>query len=127
MTAWERLGGEEGVRGVVAAFVDRFFADDIIGFLFVGKDKARIVRHETELARLHLGGGGSYGGRPIGALHRPLRITRGHFRRRLALVRQTLAAQGVPEDVVDAWLAHDAALEPVVTDGTDCVPDPDRI
>jgi hemoglobin len=125
VSSWERLGGESGVRTIVEAFVDRFFADAIIGYLFQGKDRARIVQHELEMSSLHLGGPLRYGGRPIGSLHQPLRISRGHFRRRLALLRQTLERHEVPDDVREAWVAHDARLEAVVTDGTDCVPDPD--
>ncbi len=117
------------MRAVVAGFVDRFFADDIIGYLFQGRDRERIIQHELELASRHLGGDLSYTGRGISQVHQPLRISSGHFRRRLALLRQALLRHDVPVDVVDAWVAHDARLESVITDGTDCVPPastPDR-
>ena len=122
MTSWERLGGEPVVAALVADFVDRVFSDFVIGFLFEGRDRDRIVRHELELASAHLGGPRGYTGRPIGQLHRPLKINRGHFRRRLAILRTVLREHDVPEDIVEAWVAHDAALEGVVTDGTECVP-----
>jgi hemoglobin len=123
VTDWERLGGEDGVRAAVGAFVGRFFDDPIIGYLFEGRDRERIVRHEVELASLHLGGGLGYKGRGIGSTHAPLRINRGQFRRRLAIVRQVLLQHGAPDDVVDRWIAHERRLESVITDGTDCVPD----
>lgn len=122
MTDYERMGGEEALAAAVGAFVDRFFADFIIGFLFVGKDRDRIVRHEIELASQHLGGPHRYQGRPIGEVHRPLRINRGQFRRRLAIVRTVLREHGVPDDVIDRWIATEQKLERVVTDGTDCAP-----
>lgn len=121
MTDWEALGGEAGVAAHVAAFVDRVFADPIIGFLFVGRDRDRIVRHETEHASLHLGGPLRYQGRPIAAAHRPLRIHAGHFRRRLALLRTVLRERGVDEAIVARWVARDEALRPVVTGEGDCV------
>ncbi len=122
MTPWERLGGEEPVRALVRDFVDRVFDDFVIGFLFQGRDRERIVTHELELASAHLGGPRAYGGRPIGQVHRPLKINRGHFRRRLAILRTVLREHHVPVDIVEGWVGHDAALEAVVTDGTECVP-----
>ncbi|MCB9680917.1 MAG: group 1 truncated hemoglobin [Alphaproteobacteria bacterium] len=120
MSDWDELGGETGVRALVQAFVDRVFDDMIIGFLFVGKDRDRIVQHELELASVHLGGPLGYRGRPIGPLHRALRINAGQFRRRLAVLRTVLRERGVAEEVVSRWVAHDQRLQPVVTDGTDC-------
>ncbi|HHO54706.1 MAG TPA: hypothetical protein ENK18_28500, partial [Deltaproteobacteria bacterium] len=106
----------------MGAFVSRMHGDFIVGYLFEGRALDRIVQHEAELAISHLGGEASYTGRPIGAVHRPLRINRGHFRRRLAILRTLLSERGVPEDIIERWIAHDAALEAVVTDGIDCVP-----
>ena len=107
---------------VVPRFVDRMFADFIIGFRFEGKDRDRVVRHELELAKKHLLGEGTYTGRPIGPLHRAMKINAGQFRRRLAILKTVLREEGVGEPVSDRWLAHDRKLEPVLTDGTDCLP-----
>lgn len=124
---FERLGGEPALVALVDVFVDRMAADMIIGFTFHGKDLVRVKRHEVELNRLHLGGGGTYSGRGIGSLHRPLRINRGQFRRRIALLRQTLVRFQVPEDVVARWVAHDEKLIDLITDGTECVLDPTEL
>lgn len=121
MSDWEQIGGEAGAERALRAFLDRVYDDFIIGFLFVGKDKERILRHEVELASTHLGGALGYTGRGVGSLHRPLRINRGQFRRRLALLRTVLREQGIDEGIVERWVAHDAKLESVITDGTDCV------
>ena len=119
---YERLGGHEGLERLVRAFIDRAFDDMIIGFTFVGKDKERIVRHEVEHASGNLGGPSAYTGRPVARVHRPLRINRGQFRRRLALLRTVLREQGVEEDIIDRWVAADRRLEEAIVDGTDCVP-----
>ncbi len=105
-------------------FVQRMHDDFIVGYLFEGRDLARIAEHEASLAVAHLGGEARYGGRPIGAVHRPLKINRGHFRRRLAILRTVLAEHDLPAPVLERWIAHDRRLESVVTDGTDCVPEP---
>lgn len=122
MTDYERLGGHDGVEALVRAFVTRVFQDFIIGFLFVGKDLDRIVRHEVAHASEHLGGPRAYTGRPIARVHKPLPINRGHFRRRLALLRTVLQEHDVDGDIIERWIAADRRLEEAVVDGTDCGP-----
>jgi hemoglobin len=119
---YERLGGGPGVERLVRAFLARVFDDLIIGFQFEGRDHERIVRHEVEHATRLLGGPAAYTGRPLGAAHRPLKINRGQFRRRLAILRTVLREQGVEEEVIGRWIAHDEQLLGVITDGTDCLP-----
>ena len=121
-TDFERLGGEAGLRELVQAFVDRTFSDSIIGFHFAGKDKDRIVEKEFEHARLQLGGGGTYTGREIGGVHKPLKINKGQFRRRLAILRKVLDVAGVDSEIRDRWIAHNQALIDRVTSGEDCLP-----
>ena len=122
MSDYNTLGGEQGVRAVVSTFVERFFTDFIIGFMFEGRDKERIIEQETSLACAHLGGPQRYAGRPLGSTHKPLPINSGHFKRRLAIVQWALAKHEVPADVQERWLAHDRSLEALVTNGTHCVP-----
>lgn len=121
-TDYERIGGHEALVGHLDAFIDRVADDFIIGFLFVGRDLDRIKAHEVELAAAHLGGPRAYTGRPIHRVHGPLRINRGQFRRRLALLRTVLRERGVPDDLIARWIAHDERFEAAVTDGTDCGP-----
>lgn len=121
MSDWDRLGGEPGVARIVDDFVARVARDFVIGFLFAGRDLARIARHEVEHASTHLGGPLGYTGTPIAPSHRAMRINAGQFRRRLAILRTVLAAHEAPEDVIERWIDHDRRLERVITDGTDCV------
>ncbi len=123
VTDYERIGGAEALIDIVQDFIDTVFDDFIIGFMFQGKDKRRIVAKEVELAAAHLGGPRSYTGRPLDRAHKPLPINRGHFRRRLALLRKTLEAHGVDEGVIERWVLHNAALEDRIlgTDAVDCV------
>ena len=120
---FERVGGPEAVREVIQAFVAEMADDFVIGFLFQGRDLQRVVTHEVEHATRLLGGPSAYTGRPLAAVHGPLRINRGHFRRRLALLRSLLRRRGVEEEVISRWIDHDLRLEPVITDGLDCVPE----
>ena len=45
-TLFERLGGEEKVRAIVDTFIDRVFADRMIGFFFRDADRNRIKEME---------------------------------------------------------------------------------
>ena len=121
MTDYERLGGADGVRAIVTEFVEQVHADFIIGFFFEGRDRERILTHEIEHASRVLGGDVAYTGRPVAQVHPPLRINRGHFQRRLAILRTVLSRRGVDAGIVDRWLAAEAQFESVVTDGTECV------
>lgn len=120
--ALDALGGRAGVDRLVRAFVHRFADDFIIGYLFEGRDLDRIIAHETEHALQHLGAEVVYTGRPLAAVHRPLRINAGHFRRRLAILRTVLAEHGVPDAVIDRWIEADRRLMAAIVDGTDCAP-----
>ena len=119
---YERLGGHDGLHDILSAFVNRVADDFIIGFLFEGKDLARVIRHEVEHAAGHLGGPSAYTGRPLPAVHRALGIHRGHFRRRLAILRAVLVDRGVEPDIVARWLQSNRRLEASLTADTDCGP-----
>lgn len=121
MNDYERLGGAPGVSRIVGDFVSRVHSDFIIGFFFEGRDLDRILRHEIEHASRLLGADIPYTGRPVGQVHPPLRINRGHFQRRVAILRTVLADQEVPSDICTRWLEHELQFESVVTDGTECL------
>jgi hemoglobin len=120
---YERLGGAAGLADVVDAFVDRVFDDFIIGFLFEGRDREALKRRECEFAAAHLGGPREYSGRPLGQVHKPLKINDGHFRRRIAILRTVLREQGVADEIIERWLEHDTRLQALITTGKDCLDD----
>ncbi len=122
MTDFERVGGADGLNRLIRDLLAREHKDMIIGFLFRDVDMERLLVHETAFAAAHLGGPRAYVGRPITTVHQPKRIQRGWFRRRIALLRCVLTDNSVPQDVIDRWVSTELALEPSVTDGTDCGP-----
>ncbi len=127
MSDFDRIGGEPALRALIDDFVDRCFADVMIGFLFARADRARVKRFEYEHAAEHLGAGATYGGRPLAAAHGKHRIMGGQFDRRRTILREVLDAHGVPADVRDRWLDRQDALRAEVT--TDprgqCIAPPD--
>jgi hemoglobin len=112
---FELLGGEAGVRRIIDDFIDRVFADRMIGFFFRRADKARIKEMEYQLAAEFLGAGTRYQGRPLDQVHRPHPIMGGHFARRQQILKETLDFHGVPEAVKAAWLQHTEDLRSLIT------------
>lgn len=119
---FDRIGGD-ALRRVIEDFYDRLFADPMIGFLFEGKNKQRLVQKEWEMTARLLGASDiRYTGRPMPEAHAKSPILGGHFERRRKILEETLAEHGVDPEVVDAWIAHTRALRPQVTAdaGADC-------
>ena len=113
---YQLAGGEDAIRSVVADFYDRVFADIMIGFLFAGQDKARLVARETELALQQLGHPDSvYTGRDLRAAHARHPIMGGHFDRRAQILKETIEAHDLPEAVGRSWLEHTQALRSQIT------------
>jgi len=48
-TLYEQLGGEAKLREIIDTFIDRVFADRMIGFFFRHADKGRIKEMEFQL------------------------------------------------------------------------------
>jgi hemoglobin len=113
-TPYDAIGGESRVRAVLQALYDRMFEDPIVGFLFVGKDKAHIVEQQVAFTCAFLGGPQRYVGKPLPEAHAKLPLLAGHFDRRHWLLKEVLEERGVPDDVQAAWLELDANLRPSV-------------
>jgi truncated hemoglobin YjbI len=114
-TLFEQLGGEPVLRSIVGRFVDRMFADPMIGFFFRKASRERVKDKEYELAAQHLGAPVEYTGRPIQQVHAVHPIMGGQFARRLEILRQTLVEAGAPEAVIRHWIAHTESLRSMVT------------
>lgn len=107
--------GPEKLRAVIADFYDRVFADVMIGFLFIAKDRRRLIDKEVELTARFLGADVRYTGKPIRAAHARSPIMGGHFDRRLQILRETMTDHEVDPEVREAWLQHNLALRAQVT------------
>lgn len=121
---FEKLGGESRLRAIVNAFIDRVFEDRMIGFFFRNVDRARIKEMEYQLAASFLGANIKYTGRPLGKAHVNHPIMGGHFARRRQILKETLEAYQVAEEIKAAWLDHTDSLRPLITPevGSGCDP-----
>jgi len=121
---FERLGGEEKVRAIVDSFMERVFADRMIGFFFRDADRKRIKEMEYQLTAEFLGAQISYQGRPLAIAHAKHPIMGGHFARRRQILKETLEECNVPEPIREAWLKHTDSLRSLITPEADSDCDP---
>ena len=114
--------GEAKLRAVITDFYSRVFPDVMIGFLFAGKDRARLVDKEYEFTAQLLGADVKYTGRPMRTAHAQSPIFGGHFERRLQILRETLRDQAVDLEVQKAWIDHTLSLRSQITrdPGSEC-------
>jgi len=119
-----QLGGEAKVREIVDLFIDRVFADRMIGFFFRNANRERIKEMEYQHAAQFLGADVEYTGQPLDQAHAKHPIMGGHFARRRQILKETLDDLAVPEPIRAAWLAHTDRLRPLITaqQGSDCDP-----
>jgi hemoglobin len=126
-TFFEQLGGEQKLRVIVNAFIDRVFDDRMIGFFFRKADRERIKAMEYQLAAHFLGAQVEYQGRPLDQVHSKHPIMGGHFARRRQILKETLDLYHVPEPIKEAWLAHTDALRALITSQKDSECDPNTV
>lgn len=115
MTRFEQIGGEPKLRAIIDEFVDRVFADTMIGFLFARASKERVKRFEYEHAAELLGGPVVYSGRDLREAHKRHPILGGHFARRRQILKNVLTKHAVDPEVIEAWLTQVDALREEVT------------
>ncbi len=115
MTRFEQIGGETKLRAIIDEFIDRVFADTMIGFLFARANKERVKRFEYEHAAELLGAPVTYSGRELREAHKRHPILGGHFARRRQILKNVLTKHSVDAEVISWWLAEVDALREQVT------------
>ncbi|MDZ4660557.1 MAG: group 1 truncated hemoglobin [Pseudomonadota bacterium] len=106
---------ENKLRQIVVDFYNLVFPDAMIGYMFEGKNKERLIEKELELAKETLGFDSLYTGRDLKTLHRPLVIQGGQFDRRRVLLKKAMEKNNLPQDLQEKWLAHTESLRVDVT------------
>lgn len=105
----------DAVKAIVTRFYERVFDDVMIGYMFQGKDRDRLIRVETELLLHHLDSSVRYTGRNIGPLHQPLKIKTGQFDRRQQIFREVLEEFSVEEETKRRWLSKNESMRTLIT------------
>ena len=111
------------LRAIVTEFYRRVFDDVMIGFMFAGKDRARLIQMEYELAANLLGVETiAYTGRPMRAAHAQHTIFGGQFERRKKILSDVLRDLHADPAIAKTWLDHTESLRSQVTRdrGSEC-------
>lgn len=106
----EEQNGPQSLEKIVTDFYDQVFSDVMIGFFFFGKNKKHLIQKEIELISELLGGPENYQGVELEKAHRHLKIFKGHFDRRVQILKETLEKYSVPKEVKEVWLTHSKRL-----------------
>lgn len=114
MTLFDRLGGSEGLDGLVATLADRVRADaQLVGY-FDGVDDEGLRRHHARYLAAVLGGPEGYEGRGLREAHRPHRLDDVAFDRFLGHVRESARQVGTAPVAADDLVAFLRGLRPVI-------------
>jgi len=112
---YAKIGGEEGLRRIVLDFYDKMAQDVLIGFFFTGRDLGHIAEMQSQFLMKAMGAIERYSGRLPAQAHDHLPpILKGHFDRRLLLLRQTLQDHGLSESDIEVWIEFENAFRSVV-------------
>lgn len=111
LRALGRTLGEERIRGIVRRFYDRMSKDVLIGFFFDGRDLDKIAEGQTAFLYRAMGLRPSYSGKAPAQAHTDLPpILAGHFDRRLVLLDQQLAEDGLDDAQRKIWIGFENAF-----------------
>ena len=114
MTLFDQLGGADRLRSILSSFYDRLYGDIMIGYMFHGLPKERLIELEYQFTARLLGHKIPYEGRGMRAAHGQHRIMGGQFERRFVVLKETLESHAVPAAVQAEWLRHTRALKATV-------------
>lgn len=107
---YERLGGEAGVKTIVAHFVYRLANDPEIGALFEGIDFANLDRQLRDQICEVSDGPCVYEGKDMVEAHEGQNITAAEFNRLVEVLQDSMAAAGTPFPVQNQLLARLAPM-----------------
>jgi truncated hemoglobin YjbI len=107
----ERIGGAEALRAILRRFYARLYADPMVGFFFAGRDLGRIVDGQLAFLLWAFGAVPQLRAKHPRDAHGALPpILRGHFDRRLVILRETLEREGLAAEDVEAWLRVERSM-----------------
>ena len=110
----ERIG-EERVRAILRRFYRRLREDALVGFFFAGRDLDDIADGQLAFLQRATGAAPHRPPRHPREAHRDLPpILRGHFDRRLLVLREVLEAEGVQAEDVEVWLRLEQSLRALI-------------
>lgn len=106
----ESIGGEEAVLRVHQRFYENMFDHPWLGRFFGGKNKATLVRKQTEFMVAAFGGPNNYKGDTPAFVHMHMLITDEQADLRESILRQAILDEGIEAALADRWLKMDQSF-----------------
>lgn len=99
------IGSEARLGELLTKFYKKMSTDIMLGFFFSGKDICHIVQQQKMFFLRAVGINKVYEGKSPRAAHRKIPpILKGHFDRRMVLLRETLTEEGMSEKNIQTWI-----------------------
>ena len=110
-----RLGGFSQLIIILDEFYTRLLSDILVGYIFKSFDRQKLITDQAEFVNRSLGGPHrDYEPRNLKQIHRPLKITSGHFDRRHQILKDVLDQYEVESDIKKMWLDLDLKFKAVI-------------
>ena len=107
-TAYQEAGGADGVEKILRSFYQKLSKDVLVGFFFSGKDLEHIIQQQKAFLLRSMGETKTYSGKSPRTAHTHLPpILKGHFDRRLVVLRETLKEFGLSDKAAQAWVDYE--------------------
>ena len=94
-TIYERIGGAEGIAGLVDEFYEKIIADEVLKSYFKHASVGKIMNMQKEFFTAATGGPNTYSGRPLKEVHKHMGISRYEFDRYVGHLVDTLKTRGI--------------------------------
>lgn len=115
--AGEESGGEKGIQEILNEFYSRMAKDPLVGFFFHGKDLTPIVEQQKHFLMRAMGLSSNYSGKSPGSAHQKLPpILKGHFDRRLVLLKETLKQFHLTPASINAWVNFEETFRKAIVE-----------
>lgn len=110
------IGGEQGLTQILNEFYSRLSTDAMIGYFFSGKDLHHIASMQKSFLMKAMGINSEYHGKIPSKAHKTLpQIRKGHFNRRLVILKGLLEEFKIPKASIDTWISFEKSFEQSIT------------
>ena len=95
---YEKIGGAEGIAGLVDEFYDSIMSDEVLKPYFKHARVGKIINMQKEFFAAATGGPRTYSGRPLKEIHKHMDISRYEFDRYVGHLVTALETRGITGD-----------------------------
>ncbi|MEC5125692.1 group 1 truncated hemoglobin [Verrucomicrobiales bacterium BCK34] len=92
---YERIGGAEGIAGLVDEFYESIMSDEVLKPYFKHASVGKIIIMQKEFFAAATGGPRTYSGRPLKEIHKHMGISRYEFDRYVGHLVKALETRGI--------------------------------